>query len=49
MAENVEKARAEFSGSPNIMKIVDFLSTREKRYFIVPPLKVGGSDGNDED
>ncbi|THF59973.1 acyl-ACP--UDP-N-acetylglucosamine O-acyltransferase [Ollibium composti] len=49
MAENVEKARAEFSGSPNIMKIVDFLSTREKRYFIVPPLKGGGSDGNDED
>lgn len=49
VAENVETARAEFSGSPTIMKIVDFISTRDKRYYTVPPLKGGGGDGDDED
>lgn len=50
VVENVEKAKAEFSGSPTVMKIVDFISTRDKRYYTVPPLKGGGGDaGDDED
>lgn len=49
LAENVGKARAQFAGSPTVMKIVDFLSTRDKRYYTVPPLKSAGDDGDDED
>jgi UDP-N-acetylglucosamine acyltransferase len=50
VAENVEKAKVEFSDSPVVMKIIDFISTRDKRYYTVPPLKGGGGDaGDDED
>jgi UDP-N-acetylglucosamine acyltransferase len=49
VAENVERARAEFAGSPTVMKIIDFLTTRDKRYYTVPPLKGGDDDGDDED
>ena len=49
VSENVGKARAEFSGSPTVMKIVDFISTRDKRYYTVPPLKGGGGDGGDDE
>ncbi|MBA3447457.1 MAG: acyl-ACP--UDP-N-acetylglucosamine O-acyltransferase [Pseudaminobacter sp.] len=47
VAENVEIARAEFSGSPAAMKIIDFLSARGKRHYVVPPLK--GAVGDDAD
>lgn len=48
--ENVERAKAEFSGSSIVTKIVDFISIRDKRYYTVPPLKGGGGDaGDDED
>ena len=47
LAENLVKARAEFANSPIVMKIVDFLSTRDKRYYTVPPLD--SDDGDDED
>jgi UDP-N-acetylglucosamine acyltransferase len=49
VAENVERARAEFAGSPTVMKIIDFLTTRDKRYYTVPPFKGGDDDGDDED
>jgi UDP-N-acetylglucosamine acyltransferase len=50
VAENVEKAKVEFSDSPVVMKIIDFISTRDKRYYTVPPLKGGSDDaGDDED
>lgn len=48
MAENLEQARAEFAGSPQAMKIVDFLSVREKRHFCVPPLRRSGDDADDD-
>lgn len=47
--ENVELARAEFAASPTAMKIIDFISSRGKRHFAVPPLKGGADDGDDED
>jgi UDP-N-acetylglucosamine acyltransferase len=50
VAENVELARAEFSGSPTAMKIIDFISSRGKRHFAMPSLKGGADDdGDDED
>jgi UDP-N-acetylglucosamine acyltransferase len=49
VAENVEMARAEFAASPTAMKIIDFISSRGKRHFAVPPLKGGSDDGDDED
>jgi UDP-N-acetylglucosamine acyltransferase len=48
VAENVELARAEFSGSPTAMKIIDFMSSRGKRHFAVPPLKGGADDDGDD-
>jgi UDP-N-acetylglucosamine acyltransferase len=50
VAENVEMAKAEFSSSPTAMKIIDFITSRGKRHFCVPPLKDGGDDdaSNDE-
>lgn len=48
MAENIEIAKAEFAGSPTAMKIIDFLTSRGKRHFCVPPLGKGGAD-DDED
>ncbi|WP_315928057.1 acyl-ACP--UDP-N-acetylglucosamine O-acyltransferase [Mesorhizobium sp. SP-1A] len=50
VAENVELARVEFSGSAAAMKIIDFISSRGKRQYTVPPLKGGAvDDGDDED
>jgi UDP-N-acetylglucosamine acyltransferase len=49
VAENIEMARDEFSASPTAMKIIDFISSRGKRHFVVPPLKGGIDDGDDED
>ncbi|MGX5800288.1 acyl-ACP--UDP-N-acetylglucosamine O-acyltransferase [Bradyrhizobium sp. Arg314] len=49
VGENVELAKAEFSGSPTAMKIIDFITSRGKRHFAVPSLKDGGDDDNGDD
>lgn len=48
MAQNIERARQEFSNSPLAMQLVEFLTARGKRYFVTPPV-VGGSDVGDDD
>jgi UDP-N-acetylglucosamine acyltransferase len=48
VAENLELARQEFSGSPQAMKIIDFMSHRGHRHYAVPRLK-GGADDNTDD
>ena len=49
IAENVETARSEFGSSPIAMKIVDFISSRGKRHYAMPPLKgVVEDDADDE-
>jgi UDP-N-acetylglucosamine acyltransferase len=48
MAENVEAARTAFSQSPRAMEIVEFLSARGKRHYVVPPLKGAVDDDADE-
>lgn len=49
IAENVETARSEFGSSPIAMKIVDFISSRGKRHYAMPPLKgVVDDDADDE-
>ncbi len=49
VAENVETARSEFGSSPIAMKIVDFISSRGKRHYAMPPLKgVVDDDADDE-
>ncbi len=47
LAENVETARREFADSVYAMKVVDFLSARDKRSFTLPPLKGAADDGDD--
>lgn len=37
VSENVEKVRLEFAQSQHVMKIVDFVTSRGKRHFCVPP------------
>jgi UDP-N-acetylglucosamine acyltransferase len=49
VAENVELARTEFAGSPTVMKIVDFISSRGKRHFAVPSLKGRADDSGDDE
>lgn len=49
VAENVELARVEFSGSAAAMKIIDFISNRGKRQYTVPPLKGGADDDADDE
>lgn len=49
VGENVEMAKAEFADSPTAMKIIDFITSRGKRHFAVPPLKGGSDDDGDED
>lgn len=49
IAENVEIARSEFGSSAIAMKIVDFISSRGKRHYAMPPLKgVVDDDADDE-
>lgn len=47
VAENIEFAKTEFSSSAIAMKIIDFITSRGKRHYAVPPLK--GGDGDDSD
>lgn len=49
VGENIEAARAEFSGSPIALKILDFITSRGKRHYAVPPLKGGTGDGSDDE
>lgn len=49
VGENIESAKAEFSGSPIAMKILDFITSRGKRHYAVPPLKGGADDAPDDD
>lgn len=50
VGENLEKARAEFSGSPQARKIIDFMSNRGHRHYAVPRLAgAAGDDSDDED
>jgi UDP-N-acetylglucosamine acyltransferase len=46
IAENLANASAEFAGSAPAMKIVDFLRSRDKRYFCVPALDGEDADGD---
>ena len=47
VAENLAAAAVEFSGSATAMKIIEFLSTRQKRYFLTPSLDDDGDDQAD--
>ncbi|KQZ13701.1 UDP-N-acetylglucosamine O-acyltransferase [Mesorhizobium sp. Root554] len=49
IGENVELARGEFSGSPTAMKIIDFISSRGKRHYAMPPLTGGADDDADDE
>jgi UDP-N-acetylglucosamine acyltransferase len=49
VGENLESAKAEFASSPTAMKIIDFISSRGKRHYAVPPLKGGAGDGTDDE
>lgn len=49
VGENVEIAKAEFGSSAAAMKMIDFIDTRGKRYYTVPPLKGGGDDSGDDE
>jgi UDP-N-acetylglucosamine acyltransferase len=47
MSENVAAAAIELAGSPSAMKIIDFLGSREKRYFVTPALDDDGGEDDD--
>ncbi len=47
VAENLAAAAVEFAGSAMAMKIIEFLSTRHKRYFLTPSLDDDGDDQTD--
>ena len=49
IAENVEQARQDFAGSPTAMKIIDFMSSRGKRHYAMPPLKGVVDDDTDDE
>lgn len=44
VGENVELAKAEFVSSPAAVKMIDFIASRGKRQYTVPPLKGGDDD-----
>jgi UDP-N-acetylglucosamine acyltransferase len=46
ISENLAAAAVEFASFPTAMKIIDFLKSREKRYFLTPALD---DDDGDED
>ena len=49
VSENVERVRAGFADSPTVMKIVDFITSRGRRHFCVPPRDKGRDPGDDDD
>lgn len=48
VSANVERVRVEFSDSPMVMKIVDFITSRGKRHFTVPARGAGHDTVDDE-
>jgi UDP-N-acetylglucosamine acyltransferase len=46
VSENLEAARAAFAGSEAVTDVIDFMTSRGKRYFTVPALD--GDDGDDD-
>lgn len=48
MAQNLEAVAGEYLDSPNVRMIVEFLRSRGKRQFTVPPLVDSGDDEQDE-
>jgi len=46
IAENLAAAAAEFADFPTALKIIDFLKSREKRYFLTPAFEDG--DGEED-
>lgn len=49
VGENVELAKAEFVSSPAAVKMIDFIASRGKRQYTVPPLKGGDDDDSGDD
>lgn len=49
VADNLADAAREFADSAIVMSIIDFMSSRGKRHFTVPPLRNGGDDGQDDE
>lgn len=49
IAENLADAAKEFAGSAEVMSIVEFMSSRGKRSFTVPPLRGNADDGQDDE
>ncbi|MGB3388833.1 MAG: acyl-ACP--UDP-N-acetylglucosamine O-acyltransferase [Pseudaminobacter sp.] len=48
VSENIEIVRTEFSGSPQALKMVDFIAAHGKRHYTVPPLKGAVDDDADD-
>lgn len=46
MADNLERARAQFASSALALSLIEFLSARGKRYFVTPPVRGAGVDDN---
>jgi UDP-N-acetylglucosamine acyltransferase len=49
VSENLEAARATFTGSPAVADVIEFMTSRGKRYFTVPALDGGDDDDDGED
>ena len=49
VAENAEVARGQFAESPSVIEIVDFLTSRGKRHFAVPPQGSGDMADDEQD
>lgn len=49
MAENLERAARQSADSQDARAIIDFLTSRGKRHFVVPPLHAGERDGIDDE
>jgi len=49
IAENLADAAKAYADSPEVMSIVEFMSSRGKRSFTVPPLRSNGDDGQDDE
>jgi UDP-N-acetylglucosamine acyltransferase len=49
LAENLERAKAEFAGSPHAEQIITFMDSRDKRHFCLPPVGGTSDDSADDD
>jgi UDP-N-acetylglucosamine acyltransferase len=48
LAEGIRMAREEFSASPTAMRIIDFVSNRGKRNYVLPPVNARGDDDDSD-